>query len=126
MSYAGPEGRASRPQEKESTIPGRLGNVNLPARAPGVAVEPWPSRTRRRDRRIGLAAGLAIGVAVGAGLAILFAPQSGEDTRHDIVSGGRRLARRGRRLARRGHDAWDDLRDELQDAWRRKRQSRSA
>ena len=58
MSYAGPEGRASRPQEKESTIPGRLGNVNLPARAPGVAVEPWPSRTRRRDRRIGLAAGL--------------------------------------------------------------------
>jgi gas vesicle protein len=59
---------------------------------------------------------------MGAGLALLFAPQSGEDTRHDIAVGGRRLARRGRRLAHRGRDAWDDLRDELHDAWRRKRE----
>ncbi|HVE34822.1 MAG TPA: YtxH domain-containing protein [Gemmatimonadaceae bacterium] len=63
-----------------------------------------------------LAAGLAIGIVVGAGVAILFAPQSGADTR-------RLIARRGRRLGQRGHDAWDDLADELKSAAKRRRKA---
>jgi gas vesicle protein len=61
---------------------------------------------------------LAIGIAVGAGVALLIAPQSGEDTRHAI-------ARRGRKLTRRGRDAWDDLRDELRAARRRRRRAKA-
>jgi gas vesicle protein len=57
-------------------------------------------------------------------VAILFAPQSGAETRHQI-------ARRGRRIGRRGRDAWDDLAYELKsaakrrrNAWRERRQRR--
>src|SRR5919202_270314 len=56
--------------------------------------------------------GIALGAALGAGVALLFAPQSGADTRAAI-------ARRGVRLAHQGRDVWDDLRDELQWAARR-------
>jgi hypothetical protein len=56
--------------------------------------------------------GIALGAALGAGVALLFAPYSGEETRAAIV-------RRGARLAHQGRDAWDDLRDELQWAARR-------
>jgi gas vesicle protein len=52
-------------------------------------------------------AGLLIGALVGAGMALLLAPQSGEETR-------RLLARRARRLA-------DDARDRCSDARRRAR-----
>jgi gas vesicle protein len=48
---------------------------------------------------------------LGAGVALLFAPQAGRDTRHDL---GRTLRRAGRR----GRDAWSDLRDELRRARR--------
>jgi len=52
--------------------------------------------------------GLAIGIALGAGLAILFAPQSGEETRQYLVDGatgaiddargaGRKFRRRAKR-----------------------------
>lgn len=58
-----------------------------------------------------LVTGVAIGLLVGAGIALLFAPQQGSDTRRSL--------RRGlRRAGRRGHDAWDDLRDELRRARR--------
>src|SRR5205823_10338052 len=60
------------------------------------------------------AAGAVLGITLGAGAALLFAPQSGERTRHDI-------ARRGRRLRSRTADAWDDLRHELRFAARRSR-----
>jgi gas vesicle protein len=50
------------------------------------------------------AAGLLLGVLIGAGVALLFAPQSGEDTR-------RLLRRRARRLARDARDRYDDLKD---------------
>jgi len=56
--------------------------------------------------------GIALGAALGAGVALLFAPSSGEETRAAI-------ARRGARLAHQGRDVWDDLRDELQWATRR-------
>jgi hypothetical protein len=56
--------------------------------------------------------GIALGAALGAGVALLFAPLSGNETRAAI-------ARRGARLAHRGRDAWDELRDELEWAARR-------
>jgi gas vesicle protein len=59
------------------------------------------------------AAGIAVGLAVGVGTALLFAPQTGEETRYAI-------ARRARRLRRRGGDAWEDLRRELSRAAKRR------
>lgn len=56
--------------------------------------------------------GIALGAALGAGIALLFAPQSGDVTRAAIWSTGTRLAGRSR-------DAWDELRDELEWAARR-------
>lgn len=65
------------------------------------------------------AAGAVLGAAVGAGAALLFAPQSGARTRHNI-------ARRGRHLRTRTADAWDDLRHELRYAARRGRKKLAA
>jgi hypothetical protein len=66
-------------------------------------------------RQIGtLGVGIAIGVAVGAGIALLLAPMSGEETR-DLIGD------RARRLRGRAADSWDDLRDELRWAARRGR-----
>jgi gas vesicle protein len=64
-----------------------------------------------------LATGLAIGLLVGAGVALLFAPQAGSETR-------RHLTRSARRAGWRGRDAWDDLRDELRFARRRLKRAR--
>jgi gas vesicle protein len=58
----------------------------------------------------GFAAGLLLGGLVGAGVALLMAPESGEDVR-------RQLTRRARRLA-------DDARDRYSDARRRVRRAR--
>lgn len=116
MSYAGPAPRDKRAIQQQSTVSNRLRNLDVSTSAPSPATPRWPSRTHRRDRATAFVAGIAVGLAVGAGVALLFAPQSGEDTRHDIAD-------RGRRIARRGHDAWDDMRDELRDAWRRRRAS---
>ena len=51
-------------------------------------------------------AGLAIGALVGAGVALLFAPQSGSDTR-------RAVSRRAKHLAREARDRYDDVKDKL-------------
>jgi gas vesicle protein len=64
-----------------------------------------------------LATGITIGVLVGAAVALLFAPARGKDTR--------RLLRRGmRRVGLRSHDAWEDLRLELQHARRQLKRAR--
>ncbi|MEO7455868.1 MAG: YtxH domain-containing protein [Gemmatimonadaceae bacterium] len=71
-------------------------------------------------------AGLALGIALGAGVAMLTAPQSGEETRADI----RRFAvRRRKMIGRRSQEAWMDLRSELRgarQAIRRRRALRAA
>jgi gas vesicle protein len=59
--------------------------------------------------------GIALGAALGAGVALLFAPLSGEDARAAI-------ARRSARIANQGRDVWDELRDELE--WAAKRGKR--
>ena len=64
-------------------------------------------------------AGAVLGAVLGAGAALLFAPQSGARTRHNI-------ARRGRHLRTRTADAWEDLRHELRYAARRGRKKLAA
>jgi gas vesicle protein len=51
-----------------------------------------------------------VGLAVGAGVALLFAPQTGEKTRRDIARAGRRAQLRARELA-------GDLRDKAEDTY---------
>lgn len=51
-------------------------------------------------------AGLALGVVLGAGVALLLAPQTGEETRELI-------GERAREFRGQAGDSWDDLRDEL-------------
>jgi hypothetical protein len=110
MSYAGP---ASRPSRASATEP--LGASETPRRSAVSALVPLrekPGFSGNRETIAVFAAGIALGVVVGAGAALLFAPQSGSETRHQI-------ARKSRYLGRRGVDAWDDLRDELRRAARR-------
>ena len=52
------------------------------------------------------AIGLLIGTLVGAGIALLVAPQAGEETR-------RTIARRARRLAEDARERYDDARHQL-------------
>ena len=61
------------------------------------------------DTGKGFAAGLLLGALIGAGVALLFAPQSGEDTR-------RLIRKRAKRFARDAQDRYDDLRDKVKDA----------
>ena len=56
-------------------------------------------------------AGLAIGALVGAGVALLFAPQSGEETR-------RQVSRKAKHLAREARDHYDEMRDKVRRARR--------
>jgi len=63
-----------------------------------------------------LSLGIIAGALVGAGAALLLAPQSGEETREQIVS-------RARRLSARADEGWDDLRDELRRLRRRSRRA---
>jgi gas vesicle protein len=56
------------------------------------------------------AAGLILGALIGAGVALLFAPQSGEDTR-------RLIRKKAKRLARDTRERYDDLRDKVRDRY---------
>ncbi len=107
MSYAGPVATGGR---QSSIQPGSV--------RPVTVAGPYNAgllRGRRQTRSaVAFAAGVVLGLAAGAGIALLFAPQAGSDTR-------RAIGRRGRHLAHRGHDAWDDLRYELRHAARRGR-----
>ena len=111
MSYAGPAARTKRAPTIEAIRVESGSQSGVGRRNPHA-----PRGMSSKKPTAYLAAGLAIGIAVGAGVAILFAPQSGADTR-------RLIARRGRRLGQRGHDAWDDLADELKSAAKRRRKA---
>ena len=128
MSYAGKDSRSRRATSSAAI------DSPLAARARGRSgsrVERQLPITSRRGNRPYLetieedvgpdwqhiaifAAGALLGAALGAGAALLLAPQSGAETRHD-------LARRGRHLRARTATAWDDLRHELRYAARTSR-----
>lgn len=68
------------------------------------------------EKQSGTLSSFFVGVAIGAGLALLFAPQSGQDTRRGL----QRRARRARRAARRmADDVTDTVVDTFQDARRK-------
>ena len=78
------------------------------------------AREDRMDRKGGnggvrtFAAGLLIGALVGAGIALLVAPSSGEETR-------RMISRRARRLAADARERYDEARHELKQLRERRR-----
>jgi len=64
------------------------------------------------EHRVGtFVAGMALGALVGAGLALLFAPQSGEETR-------RYVSRKAKHLAREARDRYDDVKEKVRRARR--------
>ena len=87
-------------------------DVTAPAEPVGDSYE------EERDWRSAgiLSLGVLAGALVGAGVALLLAPQSGEETRE-------RIADRARRLGSRADASWDDLRDELRRLRRRSRRA---
>ena len=58
------------------------------------------------------AAGLLIGALLGAGVALLFAPQSGAETR-------RMIRKKSKRLAAGAEDRFDDVKDRIRQARRK-------
>jgi YtxH-like protein len=84
-----------------------------------LAAEPvgrsWEEERDWRGAGI-LSLGVIAGALVGAGVALLLAPQSGEETRE-------RIANRARGLGSRADASWDDLRDELRRLRRRSRRA---
>lgn len=57
------------------------------------------------ERRSGSGIGIfVLGVAIGAGLALLYAPQTGEEARKTVARGARRMRRKARELAFDGED----------------------
>ncbi len=60
------------------------------------------------------AAGMLIGALVGAGLALLLAPRSGEETRHA-------LRRKARRLADEARERYEEAREQLRRGRERRR-----
>jgi gas vesicle protein len=63
--------------------------------------------------------GLLIGALVGAGLALLFAPQSGEETR-------RIIRRKARKLADEARERYEDANDRVREAGRRRGEEATA
>jgi hypothetical protein len=103
---------ASRPRGGQAAEDEAAYDVTAPAEPLGHSYE------EERDWRSAgiLSLGVLAGALVGAGVALLLAPQSGEETRE-------RLANRARRLGSRADASWDDLRDELRRLRRRSRRA---
>ena len=127
MSYAGKAVRGRRGAQRDDVRSGVASRrTPSPMRGPQreISLAPIPRSYRPSERtddaevdwqRVAIfATGTVLGAVVGVGAALLFAPQTGEETRRNLV-------RHGRRLRSRTADAWDDLRDELQWAARRGR-----
>ncbi len=70
---------------------------------PAVVIE-----RRGADVSAGIAMFL-LGAAIGAGVALLMAPQSGDETRAELRRGARRLKRKARDLADQSREVVDDL-----------------
>jgi len=93
------------PEMATSSIP----KAPLPGSIPQPRPDGIPSSTVPDWNNIGLfTAGIAVGAILGATVALLLAPASGDETRHSISRGVRKL--------RGGDDVWDELAEELERA----------
>jgi gas vesicle protein len=108
MSYAGPVQTRGSSRTKAPSPGDRLTTTNAPSRPPAL-----PEHETDWQQVAVFGAGLALGVLVGAGVALLTAPQSGEETRDYLRRGARRTTRM---VGRRSQRAWLDLRAELRGA----------
>lgn len=96
---------SSSPGSPASSIP----KAPPPGSIPQPSSDGLPHQTVPDWNNIGLfTAGIAVGAILGASVALLFAPGSGDETRHSI-------ARRVRNL-RGDDDLWDELAEELERA----------
>jgi hypothetical protein len=101
MSFAGPILRRARSRANGAllTEPTDRGPLASSARHSLVDAD-------RPNRAVIFVAGIAVGALLGAAVALLTAPQSGEDTR-------RALMRQSKRLTRRSREMLGDLNDEF-------------
>ena len=91
------------PDSQAASIP----KAPPPGSIPQPSLDGLPSETVPDWNNIGLfTAGIAVGAILGATVALLFAPASGNETRHGI-------ARRVRNLGG-DDDVWDELAEELE------------
>jgi hypothetical protein len=91
----------------------REATAGAPRGTPRVTGRPYADE-RDWARLATLGGGIAVGVLLGAGVALLFAPASGEDTREFLLD-------RARDAGGRVRDRFDDLRGDLRFAARRGR-----
>jgi hypothetical protein len=119
MSYAGPA-RASAASQRASrtTIPGAGRTARSSAAADYTTASATPHEGTDWQEVAIFGAGLALGVILGAGGALLAAPRTGAETRAAL---GARAARLRRTTVRSSQNAWDELRDELRQAQRHRR-----
>ncbi|HEX2693779.1 MAG TPA: YtxH domain-containing protein [Gemmatimonadaceae bacterium] len=97
---------SSDPSRTESTIP----KVPAPGSVPQPKDDGLPREMVPDWNNIGLfTAGIAVGAILGAAVALLFAPASGEETRHS-------LRNRVRRDRDDYEDVWGELAEELERA----------
>lgn len=66
------------------------------------------------ERRGGGAGVFFLGLAIGAGLALLFAPQSGEDTRAALSRNARKAKRKARRFIDTARDSAAETREAIE------------
>jgi hypothetical protein len=119
MSYAGPaRGAATSNRPSRTTLPGGS-RANRSSAVPDHGALPDIVHGDTDWQEVAIfGAGLALGVILGAGGALLTAPRTGAETRAAL---GARAARLRRTTMRSSQNAWDELRDELRQAKRNRR-----
>lgn len=65
---------------------------------------------------VDIAVAFVLGALLGAGIALMFAPQSGEETRKDLGKKGRKLKKEAEKQLREAGEEWvDDAEEQIQD-----------
>jgi len=120
MSYAGPSRASTASQRASRTATPPAGRSSRSRAASAYIPANTGSNGETDWQEVALfGAGLALGVILGAGGALLTAPRTGAETRAVL---GARAARLRRSTVRSSQNAWDDLRDELRQAKRNRRE----
>lgn len=109
MSYAGPTSKTT----SQATTRGASTRATPPRKRQAGPAQPDDFRNVTDWQALALfGAGLTLGIAIGAGAALLSAPQTGGEARAMLQAKARRI---GRSTTRRSRDAWQDVRDEVND-----------